>query len=222
MRRHDLAWVRPGAAVRFLCGALDEALSAQVAAWIAVGRPLVVARQLAGGSEALLGLTLPAAEGRRRVGCLVERADLLQVRRPLAIAKCLHRLADDVAAPLAALAERLAAAGVSAGVYGSLAWEALSGEGYRHPESDVDLICDVASIAQAEACLRLLADGAAALPCGLDGEIRFPDGCAVAWRELASAWGKANARVLVKGGVDVGLLPLSVVLEQFEEDALHV
>lgn len=226
MRRHDLAMVRAGASVRFLCGALDEALSARVAAWIAAGRPLVVARQLVGGSEALLGLTLPAAEGRRRVGCLVERADLLQVRRPLAIVECLHRLADDVAAPLAAplaaLAERLAAAGVSVGVYGSLAWEALSGEAYRHEESDVDLICDVASITQTGACLRLLADGVAALPCGLDGEVRFPDGCAVAWRELAAAWGKADARVLVKGGVDIGLLPLSVVLEQFEEDALHV
>lgn len=222
MRRHDLATVRAGAPVRFLCDALDDALSARVAAWIAAARPLVVARQLAGGSEALLGLTLPAAEGRRRVGCLVEQADLLQVRRPLSIAECLHRLADDVAAPLAALSERLAAAGVSVGVYGSLAWEALSGEAYRHPESDVDLICDVASAAQAEACLRLLADGGEELPCGLDGEIRFPDGCAVAWRELAAAWGKADARVLVKGGVDVGLLPLSVVLEQSEEDALHV
>ncbi|MBS0347327.1 MAG: malonate decarboxylase holo-[acyl-carrier-protein] synthase [Proteobacteria bacterium] len=222
MRRHDLATVRAGAPVRFLCGALDDALSARVAAWIAAGRSLVVARQLTGGSEALLGLTLPAAEGRRRVGCLVEQTDLLQIRRPLSIAECLHRLADDVAAPLATLAERLAAAGVSVGVYGSLAWEALSGEAYRHPESDVDLICDVASAAQAEACLRLLADGAAALPCGLDGEIRFPDGCAVAWRELAAAWSRADAKVLVKGGVDVGLLPLSVVLEQFEEDALHV
>lgn len=222
MRRHDLATVRAGAPVRFLCEVLDEALSARVAAWIAAGRSLVVARQLTGGSEALLGLTLPAAEGRRRVGCLVEQADLLQIRRPLSIAECLHRLADDVAAPLAALADRLAAAGVSVGVYGSLAWEALSGEAYRHPESDVDLICDVASVAQAEACLRLLADGAAALPCGLDGEIRFPDGCAMAWRELAAVWGRADAKVLVKGGVDVGLLPLSVVLEQFEEDALHV
>jgi hypothetical protein len=118
-------------------------------------------------------------------------------------------------------ADRLAAAGVRVGVYGSLAWEALSAEIYRHLESDVDLICDVSSFAQADASVRLLAAAAARLPCRLDGEVRFPNGCAVAWRELAVAWGNADARVLVKGNAEVGLLSLSGMLEQLEEGALH-
>ena len=75
MRRHDLAYVRPGAAVRFHCGIADEELSARVMGWIVRGRPLVVARQVAGSDALLLGLTLPAtSEGRRRVGCFVKRA----------------------------------------------------------------------------------------------------------------------------------------------------
>ena len=221
MRRHDLAQVRDGAALRFRCGTLDAALSARVAAWIAAGRPMVVARQPADGANVLLGLTLPAAEGRRRIGCLVDHADLMHVRAPPTVFECLHRLADDVAAPLATLASRLADAGVRVGVYGSLAWEALSGEIYRHLESDVDLICDVSSCAEAEISIRLLAAAAARLPCRLDGEVRFPNGWAVAWRELAVAWGNADARLLVKGNADVGLSTLSAMLEQFERDALH-
>jgi len=207
--------------VRFRCGAFDAAMSSRVAAWIAAGRPLVVARQPADNADVLLGLTLPAAEGRRRIGCLVDHADMMHVRAPLSVVECLHRLADDVAAPLATLANRLAAAGVRVGVYGSLAWEALSAEIYRHLESDVDLICDVSSFAQADASVRLLAAAAARLPCRLDGEVRFPNGCAVAWRELAVAWGNADARVLVKGNAEVGLLSLSGMLEQLEEGALH-
>lgn len=220
MRRHDLAHVREGATVRFLCGTPDRAISARVAAWIAAGRPLVVARQPANVTDSLLGFTLPAADAGRRVGCLIDRADLLRVHGPLTVANCLHRLPDKAAAPLATLASLLAAEGVNVGVYGSLSWEALSGERYRHPDSDVDLICDVASVAEADACLRLLA-AAAEMPCRLDGEVRFPDGCAVAWRELAAAWGKTTARVLVKGEADAGLLPLSVIVDQFDKVVLH-
>lgn len=222
MRRHDLAYVSAEARPRFHCGAVDEALSSRVSAWIGAGRPLVVARQPAGCGDVLLGLTLPPGEGRQRIGCLVRREDVAQLRGPLGIGECVPRLTDEVALPLAALDRRLAAAGVRGGVYGSVAWEVLSGQAYRHAASDVDLICDVASVAQAAACLRMLADAAAELPCGLDGEVRFPDGAAVAWRELAAAWGRPDARVLVKGEVDVGLLPLSVMLKRFEEDGLHV
>ncbi len=222
MRRHDRVFLRYGTPFRSACAEIEPAVQACVREWIDAGRPLVAARQASAASGVVLGLTLPTAQGRKRLGVLVEPRDISVVRAPLSLADCLQRLPTHEAEALRGLERNMGRLGVVPGVYGSLAWEALSGEGYRHSESDVDLICDVASVGQAEACLRLLADGAAALPCGLDGEIRFPDGCAVAWRELAAVWGKADAKVLVKGGVDVGLLPLSVVLEQFEEDALHV
>ncbi|MCK6372505.1 MAG: malonate decarboxylase holo-[acyl-carrier-protein] synthase [Zoogloea sp.] len=223
MRRHDLAYVRPGAALRFHCGIADELLSARVMGWIVQGRPLVVARQAADSDALLLGLTLPAAsDGRRRVGCLVKREDVLEVRAPLGILDCLGRLDESVAAPLAALAGRLAGHRIRAGVYGSLAWETLSGQVYRHAASDVDLICDIDSADQLNPCLAALAEAAANMPCGLDGEIRFPDGSAVAWRELAAALGKPGAQVLVKGEVEVGMQPVSALMAQFEEEASHV
>lgn len=222
MRRHDLAYVRPGARVRFHCGITDDSLSARVMDWIVRGRPLVVARQPAGGDALLLGLTLPASEGRQRIGCLVPPADVLRVCQPLGIGDCLARLRDEVAAPLAVLEGRLRENGIRVGVYGSLAWETLSGQTYRHAGSDVDLICDIDSAEQMAECLAALAEVAGRLPCGLDGEIRFPDGCAVAWRELAAALGKPGAQVLVKGEADVGLLPLAVLMDQFDEESRDV
>jgi phosphoribosyl-dephospho-CoA transferase len=98
------------------------------------------------------------------------------------------------------------------GIFGSLAWEALSGETYRHAASDIDIICDVATPAQFEVALAALQQAAAELPCALDGEIRFPDGNAVAWREILANLERPNATVLAKGNEEVRLLPLRALM----------
>lgn len=221
MRRHDLAWLRPDAAIRFQCGLSDAGLSARVSDWIASGRPLVVARQPANTDDVLLGLTLPASEERRRIGCAVARQDVTRISGPLAVQLCLHRLAPEAADAMSALASRLAARDIAIGVYGSLAWEVISKESYRHEASDVDVICDVRSLEQTRTALAALAKTAARLPCGLDGEIRFPDGRAVAWKELAMTWTDRHSQVLVKGPEEVGMVTLSSLLAQFDEEQAY-
>ena len=221
MRRHDRVYLRPDAAFRFVCGAADAALNACVQDWIAAGRPLVAARQPAQGGAVLLGLALPLAQQRQRLGCLVDASALLRVHAPLAISDCLHCLPAAYAAPLKALEQGVRAQGARVGVYGSLAWEAVSGEAYRHADSDIDLICDVGSQAQYRSCLGLLTQAAQVLPCRLDGEIRFPDGNAVAWRELLNAAGAAT-ELLVKGEEAVGLLSLGALLESLAMEECHV
>lgn len=218
MQRHDRVYLRPGAVFQFQCNQADPQLAARVMAWVALGRPLVAARQPADGGGLLLGLTLPAAEGRRRLGCRVAAADVLRVEAPLAITACLPRLDEARAVPLARLAAVLQAAGVRAGVYGSLAWECLSGEAYRHELSDVDLICDLTTLEALPPCLAALSEAEAALPCGLDGEIRFPDGAAVAWKELRAALAGSTAQVLVKGEAEVDLLDVEALLARYQRD----
>jgi phosphoribosyl-dephospho-CoA transferase len=104
-----------------------------------------------------------------------------------------------------------------AGVFGSLAWEALSGENYRHAESDIDLIVDVETMAQFDAMLSALQQAAGQLSCRLDGEIRFPDGNAVAWREVAANRESPAAAVLVKGPQEVALQPLQSLLDSLTD-----
>lgn len=221
MRRHDLVYLRPGAGFAW-CGTVPASplVRAAVAAWIIGGRPLVAARQPGDGGQLLLGLTLPLELERQRVALRVDPGAVAEIRPPLAPAACLGGQPAAVREPLIRLEEAMRRAGIGLGVYGSLAWEALSGEAYRHPESDIDVICDVADRPQLDSALALLAAAAVALPCRLDGEIRFPGGGAVAWRELVVACDDRQRSVLVKDERGVALRTVGALLALLEEHAL--
>lgn len=213
MRRHDLVTLCPGASFTFACQETDPGLQAAVRAWIDGGRPLVGARQAAGRRNTLqLGLALPTRLGRQRVTCLVRRQDVTAIHPPLPLARCLHRLPDHLARPLEELAGAVAAAGTGLAAYGSLAWEAIAGEPYRHADSDIDILCDVQDEAQLDAVLAALAATATRLPCRLDGELRFADGYAVAWQEVAARRQDPAGEVLAKADDDVALRPLADLL----------
>lgn len=221
MRRHDLVILYPGTPFAFACGDADPGLAGTVREWIDRGHPLVVTRQPAASPLLQLGLSLPARLGRRRLACQVDRGAVATVLPPLAVERCRLQLSASAAQVLDRLAERCAAAGIALGVFGSLAWEAATGEAYRHAASDIDLIVDVSTHAQYGAALAALAEAAARLPCRLDGELRFPDGNAVAWRELAVAGDDAAARVLAKGPATVALIPLGALFAGFELEPAH-
>jgi phosphoribosyl-dephospho-CoA transferase len=77
--------------------------------------------------------------------------------------------------------------------FGSLAMQALTGITYLTPTSDIDLLLHPRTVDDLDSGLALLQHHAATLP--LDGEIVFPDGAAVSWKEWAAG---GDARVLVK------------------------
>jgi phosphoribosyl-dephospho-CoA transferase len=221
MRRHDLVYLHPEAAWSSPCTAAGSPLWLAARQWIAAGRPLVAARQ-PGGGAVVLGLTLPLAQERQRLSILVEPAAIARCRPPLAVADCLARLPAEQAAPLGELAERAQACSAALGVYGSLAWEAVSGKDYRHAGSDIDVICDVATPAQFATLLAALHCAAERLSCRLDGEIRFPDGNAVAWREIVANLNNPASAVLVKGPREVGLYPLESLTATLLRESCHV
>lgn len=208
MRRHDLVWLQPTATYTTPCAEPGSTAWSALADWLAAGRPLVAARQTAGATPVQLGLSLPLAHGRQRLSILVEASQIAQVRLPLDARQCLAGLPAGQAAVLLALAERIEASGARLGIYGSLAWEALSGEAYRHAASDIDLICDVADLVQYAIALDALRQAVADFPGRLDGELRQPDGRAVAWQEILAQGEAPGKTVLVKGEQSVALQPL--------------
>jgi len=217
MRRHDLAYLRSGCACRCPAPGPVNAL----VKWIAAGLPLVVTRQDAPqADEVQLALTLPARLGRQRLACFVKRTAVLRVRPPLPLSGCLARLDAPTRAVLVRLDAAILASGAELGIYGSLAWEALSGESYRHAASDIDLICDIESRAQLRICLAALA-AAARHAVAIDGELRFPGGDAVAWRELLACCDQPGAQVLVKGTQAVALKRVAALLTTLREEPLH-
>jgi phosphoribosyl-dephospho-CoA transferase len=217
MRRHDLVYLRPDAVFETPCAEAGDPFWLSTRDWIAAGRPLVAARQALAGERVLLGLCLPLAQQRKRLSIQVGRSAVVEIRRPLSIEHCCPRLPAVDAEVLRRLAARAVTCSARAGVFGSLAWEALSGENYRHAESDIDLIVDVETMAQFDAMLSALQQAAGQLSCRLDGEIRFPDGNAVAWREVAANRESPAAAVLVKGPQEVALQPLQSLLDSLTD-----
>jgi len=213
MRRHDLATIRPGAPVQIQCNEMAQDAEAIVQDWISGGLPLVIARQSRGqngGTDQIaLGLTLPPNEASRRIGCLLHADDILQVCPPTPLLACIPSLPLNLVIPLLALAEDLQAIGIEALVYGSLAWQAISGVDYLHAGSDIDLLCEVDTPGQLHELIAILEKHSSTLDHRLDGEIRFPDGSAVAWLELANALGNPAAELLIKENADVRMVRVS-------------
>jgi phosphoribosyl-dephospho-CoA transferase len=207
--RHHLVWLAPGW-LRALRVASDPALLTEADRWFELGRPAVAARRdpAAPGDAVALGVALPGGAG-RRLALLVARSAIARIAPPV-------RLRDAVASAPAAWRSRLraldaeaGAAGVPLSVYGSLAWQHLSGEPYVTAGSDVDLLAPGRTSGAARAALDLLRPHARDAAPALDGELLLGGGRAVAWRELLSG----ATRVLVKSADAVRLEPAAQVLD---------
>lgn len=219
--RHDLVWLGGQGWDQVLAGAPAEHAPA-VAAWRQTDRPLIVRRADVGQApgQVALGLALPPRpeDGRKvRIPCRVAVEHVARRTAPLPLAQVLGAL-PRWDAELAALALRAADEGIALRVYGSLALQVLTGQAYLTASSDIDLLAQPRTAAELDAALALLKTHAAGLP--LDGEIVFPGGRAVAWKEWAAAReGAPGSRVLVKEMARVALVTTDNLLAALEEEA---
>lgn len=202
--RHDLVWLAPGAAGRVRVA--EPARARDVERWLADGRPAVVARRPEdlGREDLALGIALPAARGRARLALLAPRAAVARVARPLRLAEALASAPAAWRGPLAALDDEARRAGITLRVFGSLAWQRLTGEAYLREGSDVDLLVPGADGEQRARALALLSRWAGRVEPRLDGELLLGGGRAVAWREVLAR----PARILVKTAGAPRLEPL--------------
>ncbi|RZA33194.1 MAG: malonate decarboxylase holo-[acyl-carrier-protein] synthase [Lysobacteraceae bacterium] len=216
--RHDLVWLSSRGWERVRAGAPLEALDA-LDLWRDGGWPAVVRRaeaELPPG-EVAIGFALPPRRAAKlRVGCRVELSDVTRRTRALPLVGALDAVPEAWHAGLVALEREAADAGIGLAVYGSVALEALTGQRYITPASDIDLLLRPLGRAQLMAGLDLLARHAATLP--LDGEVVFADGRAVAWKELRAAFDSApGTRVLAKGLERIALVAPEELMATLEE-----
>jgi len=235
--RHELAWLGPEGWRQVLDAAAPEHAAA-IQAWQRADWPLVVRRADVGqaAGEVALGLALPPrpGDGRKlRIPCRVHADRVRRYAAPLPLAQLVAQLgvqsgAQFVAqclnvlphwhAALAALEAEAAARGITLRVYGSAALQLLTGQAYLRDTSDIDLLAQPRDRAQLDAALSLLCAYARVLP--LDGEIVFPGGRAVAWKEWdAALQGAPGTRVLVKEMERVSLVTTDALLATLEEAA---
>lgn len=203
-RRHARVWLGPATWRSALTSPLDPDRVAALDAWIAADRAVVARRREPASGEAYdLAVALPLAADRLRIGFTVAPQAILRIAPPLTLAETIPSAPADWQAPLADLAGRASRIGTTFHVYGSLAWQAISGEDCVRAGSDVDLLWTADSVAGVARVLALLAAWEADAALRADGELLLRDGDAIAWRELT----RPADRVLVKHQDRVSLQP---------------
>lgn len=166
-----------------LDAALVQHLPDDIRDWASRGRPFV-ARRIQGAERighVALGLQLPGPD-RRRIAFEAPRAAITGHERPLPLAEALASFPHPLGGRLRWLDAAAGLIGCPLRLYGSYAWQAVTGEPYATPQSDIDLLFNPANRYQLDAMLGVLGDfrpGAR-----LDGEAIFPGGWGVSWREL--------------------------------------
>ena len=201
LHRHQLVRLNDDGWQAVCARSWDEDARACLAHWAERRLPLVVTRQRAGFSagdadEVAVGLAAPLCWQRRRIALSVERRHVAWFDE--------FPLADELAPVLSprrreawrGLCVALSSLGATTRVYGSHAWQLISGLSYLHPGSDVDLWTTVSDAEHADAVAAVLAGSEDARAPRLDGELCFPDGRAFAWREWR-AWRAGRCRAIL-------------------------
>jgi phosphoribosyl-dephospho-CoA transferase len=185
LRRHQLVRILPAAWDVLLASRVDLSDEPLLREWVRNGWPLIVRRPMpdeVGGLS--LGLPLPPSAGKRRIAVQLQPDDVVSVgslpslhsvmqASPNAWLPCLREL-DGLAKTY----------GVQAGVFGSLAWQWLTGVHYLGPNSDIDVAWALPSRERIESFLDDLADIESRAPMRVDGELIRHDGTGVNWREV--------------------------------------
>lgn len=218
--RHSLVWLSAQgwqSCRDSSCDKLAPASLAALARWQQADWPVIVRRADAGTPEheVCLGLALPPDPQTGHKVRIALRAAIAQVRRirdPLSLDAVLVRAPAHWRDALQLLAADVARQKLTFGVYGSVALQALTGASYVGAGSDIDLLFSPRTRSQLEAGVALLQQHAQSLP--LDGEIRFPSGQSVAWKEWLQASGN-RPRVLVKDDRGVQLSTPAALLASF-------
>ena len=218
LERHMLAWL-DDAGWQAALTMPDPQHHAACKLWHGQGWPLIVRRTDADAApgEVCLGLPLPPDEDSGRKVRIALRARINHIEKTapateLATLMDMPRLSPTP--PRAALAalER-DAKGMRLRVFGSLAMEALTGLPYVSPTSDVDILFHPRDRRQLDDGIAVLSRHAAHLP--LDGEIVFPGGAAVSWKEWRGAITNPS-KVMVKELHGVRLLDTASLLALLE------
>lgn len=218
--RHSLIWLTdPGwQRVRDAASASDRQA---IDTWRQADWPAIVRRADADADahQVCFGIALPPrpADGLKvRIALRAPISDVKKKLPPISVETAIGAALGAWRPRLAALNAEALRDGLSLKVYGSVALQALTGQPYVTAASDIDLLFHPRTLEQLRAGADFLARHANCLP--LDGEIVFPSGQAVAWKEWLNAMDAPNdPRVLVKESSAVRLLPTAALLAAFQD-----
>lgn len=177
--------------------------------------PLVVCRQSAETlpDHVCMGLPSPQQWSRRRVALTVCLDHLTAHADFPTLAQVVQ--ANHWGSAVIELSDAITQLGAKAHVYGSHGWQWLTELTYLHETSDLDLSMTVNSWEMASQLVQRLAN--TSIHCRVDGEIVFPQGKAIAWRELYQLIQGKTSQVLMKDRHSLQLLTLDALIRLCSE-----
>lgn len=210
-QRHDLIWLDPAFSTAEL--PITDAAREFVHQWRQRDLPFVFARQPGNTEYVRLGVTRPGLGPRQRIELHVPRYAIARSAPPPPLMEMVIHAPPDWQQDLLWLARTLHQVGLDTRTYGSLVTQAFSGEECLRQESDVDLLVECRSRAEASTALSLLSDADGRPHVRLDGELRLYGRWAVAWRELAAALATGGGEVMAKCDDEIRLVDADALLD---------
>jgi phosphoribosyl-dephospho-CoA transferase len=212
-RRHDLLHVAPEVWASVLALSPQLAELPLLGEWADRGWPVIVRRHCEADDRQLVpvGVPLPPAAGKRRVALQIPPDAILQRSRPHPLRAAAASASDpNWRSTIDALVAVGARSGVEPAAFGSLLWQHLTELAYLSPQSDLDVLWPIPTNFDVHALVCRIAEIQHDAPLRIDGEIIFPDGSAVNWRELWNAQQAPDrATVLAKTMESVRLLDVA-------------
>lgn len=206
LRRHQLAYLSAAGWRQVLAHPLDPRAAVLLATWQERRWPLVVGRQCADAADGqvTLGWPAPLSCARLRLSLRVAGNALAWLDEFPGAMAAMGLLSRKKRLALEPLLQSLVQLGTRPRVYGSYGWQLTTGLDYVHAASDLDLWLSVTGAQQADAAVALL-QGCPQQDLRVDGELMFPGGAAVAWREYA-AWRAGRTRSMLVKHLDSATL----------------
>ena len=182
LRRHWLVWLAPEFRSMVSEQVANPMLRQVVGDFLAADWPLVIPSQACGSAghslrstSIAVGMPLPPSQGKHRLAFKVPPESIVRAAPPLKLADAILGLTKQWRAPLQQLLDEADAIGLEFHVFGSVAWESLTGRGYLTSESDIDLLWRPADCAQIGAAIALLTTWETKTGLKVDGEIVLND-----------------------------------------------
>lgn len=214
LSRHARVWL-DWPASSLTVTVIEENHRAAIEAHAAHDHPFVARRrQQCDGTDGVpLGLRLPRGHAVRSLPLCAPAAAIREVADAMSLSEAFEHESSIPPAwrqTLQLLMRQMQNIDIVPRIYGSLAWQIGTGVAYVADDSDLDLLMRPVSVAQARACLDILHVASRSAAMRLDGEIEFPDGGAIAWKELMSD----AASMLVKKNDGVALVETESIWNQ--------
>jgi phosphoribosyl-dephospho-CoA transferase len=223
LQRHTRIWPSAAGYASLAFQWRDPTARAALELWVAREWPLIVRRadddEPRSDDSIAVGLALPPSLGKRRLKFRLMRDGVAMHAPPLALDSVIASVSNPrLQRTLTPLARAAARERMVLRLYGSAAWQVQTGLDYMHDDSDLDLLAEPATRGELDSAIALLERAQQDLPMRLDGEIVFPGGDAVAWREWLES--KDENRVIAKNVAGVALVSRSDLLKRFDRRRL--